>query len=113
MKFSTKWLLQATVILSVLVIAGPEFGIGLELFAISELLGTELFLLSFLIGFRMLSTAYVINPTIAFLQRIDPYFFLPTRHQVAVVPGIVAHAIPGFVATYIGWILMTSLPTEV
>lgn len=113
MRFATQWLLRITVILFVLVLAGPELGIGLELFAITELLGAELFVISFLVGIRLLFTACLLAPILGFLERIDPYFFIPTRNQIALAPGIVAHAIPGFVVTYVGWILLNTVPAEI
>ena len=104
MQSAKKWLMVAVVSLLILVIAGPEFGAGLELVAIVDLLGTELFLLSLLLGLRLVLRLYVLDPTRRFLERVDPYFFVPTRRQIGRCPGIVAHAMPGFVATYVAWV---------
>ena len=104
MQSAKKWLMVAVVSLLILVIAGPEFGMGLELVAIVDLLGAELFLLSLLLGLRLVSRLYVLDPALRFLERVDPYFFVPTQWQIRTCWGTVAHVMPGFVATYVAWV---------
>jgi hypothetical protein len=96
-----KLLLRASIPLVIVIFAGPELGIGLELFALLNLYGTELFILSLAVGVRMLPVWLVVHPIRNFAERIDPYFFVPRRSQIASCPGIVAHLMPGAVALYI------------
>ncbi len=112
MRFAARWLLRIAAVFIILVLAGPEIGIGVELLAITELLGAELFVVSFLAGFRLLLDTHVLTPVRRLLERIDPFFFIPTTNQIALVPGMVAHVVPGLVVTYIGWLVFVSVPTE-
>ncbi len=84
-------------------VAGPEIGIGAEATALLDLMGAELFLLA-LGGAQIILFWGRIKD---FCEHIDPYFFIPTRRQIAQVPGIVAHAIPGLMSIYICGLLTT------
>lgn len=43
----------------------------------------------------------VAKPIYKFIQRFDPYFFVPTRQSIVQHPAILAHAIPGFMVLYL------------
>lgn len=98
---SYKALLKIVAILLILILAGPEMGISMELFAILDVMGTELFLLSFVVGFRALPVWAVFRLAINAIEKMDPYFFVPSTVQIRACPGIIAHALPGFVCTYL------------
>jgi len=72
-------------------IAGPELGIGLELLATAELLGIELLIFCLVAPFWFYT--YRLE---SWFQKIDPYFFIPSRQQILATPGILAHAVPGY-----------------
>lgn len=98
---SLKLLLKIVAVLVIILLAGPEFGVGLELLAILDVMGAELFLLSFVIGFRALPIWGVFRLVIDAFEKIDPYFFIPSGMQIRSCPGMVAHALPGFVCAYL------------
>lgn len=78
------------VIFLCLVVAGPEFGIGLELIVLVDAFGIELILLSL--------TASLWNYwhyAIAKLEELDPYFFIASSKDIVKCPALLAHAIPG------------------
>ena len=79
------------IVVGCVLIAGPELGLGLELLATVELLGLELFVFCFIAPFW-----HYMYRLESWLQKIDPYFFVPSKQQVLTVPGILAHAIPGY-----------------
>ena len=91
-KFDLSEILTLSVALLCLLFVGPELGLGIEVLGVLELFGVELFVLSFVAplifyGFKIES----------WVTRIDPYFFVPSSKQVIENPGIVGHAIPGYV----------------
>ena len=75
-----------------LAVAGPELGIGIELVGLVELFGVELFLFCFVAP--LLFYWYQLG---AWIYKIDPYFFIPSRKQILACPGLIAHSIPGYV----------------
>ncbi len=94
-------------VLLIVVVAGHEIGISMEMFALLDGLGAELFLLCFLVGIRLYvkmffdSARTFRNAVRAFIERLDPYFFIPSRHQIVECPGISVHTIPGYVSLYL------------
>jgi hypothetical protein len=87
----------AAIILIVL-IAGPEIGIALDLTVLLDIVGAELFLFSFIVGIRMIPWRFVADRAVALLYRIDPWFFVPSTQQIRRCPPIAVHVVPGFVA---------------
>ena len=81
-------------IVLIVLIAGPEFGVAVDLTVMLDVLGSELFLMSFVVGIRMLPWQYLLNRLEKLVGRVDPYFFLPSRRQLAQCPPLVAHALP-------------------
>jgi len=88
--------LRFIVVALIFLVAGPEIGIALELVGVIDLVGVELFLIFFFGGFlwRFRVAANVIRTA---LERLDPFFFIPTRSQVISCPGLLVHAVPGLV----------------
>jgi hypothetical protein len=89
--------LRFVVVMLILLVAGAEIGIALQLVGLIDLVGVELFLMFFFAGFRwrFRVAANVIN---AALERVDPFFFIPTRSQVISCPTLLIHAVPGLVS---------------
>lgn len=81
---------KIAIIFLCLAIAGPEFGMGLEMIALVDAFGIELFLFS-------LSTYLWSYWDFAKskLEEIDPYFFVSSVKDIIKCPGLLAHAIPG------------------
>jgi hypothetical protein len=99
MKASTERrpVLRFIVVALILLVAGAEIGIALQLVGLVDLVGVELFL-TFCFGgvlWRLRVAANVIKST---LERLDPFFFVPTRSQVISCPTLLVHAVPGLVA---------------
>ena len=110
MKASTEKrpVLRFIVVALILLVAGAEIGIALQLVGLIDLLGVELFLTFFFGGFlwRFRVAAKVIK---AALERLDPFFFIPTRSQVISCPTLLVHAVPGLV----GMCLIGYVATEI
>ena len=90
-------LLRILAIILIILIAGPEAGLGAEALATLDAMGAELFLTSLIIGLRMLPIWFVFSWLKRLLERADPYFFVPTARQVRDCPPIACHALPCFV----------------
>ena len=88
--------MQVLAVLLITAIAGPDVGLSMEMFALLDGLGAELFLFSFVVGLRLYFHIACLQVRL-FFERKDPYFFIPSRQQVATCPGIIVHAIPGFI----------------
>ena len=104
-------ILRFIVVALILLIAGAEVGIALQLVGLVDLLGVELFLTFFFAGFlwRLRAAANAIK---AALERLDPFFFVPTRSQLVGCPTLVVHVIPGLVAMcLIGYVATEVLPS--
>ena len=88
--------LRFIVVALILLVAGAEIGIALQLLGVIDLVGVELFLALFFGGFlwRLRVAANVIK---AAVETLDPFFFIPTRSQVVSCPAILVHAVPGLV----------------
>ncbi len=105
-------------VLLIVVVAGHEIGISMEMFALLDGLGAELFLLCFLVGIRLYvkmffdSARTFRNAVRAFIERLDPYFFIPSRHQIVECPGISVHAIPGYISLYLFAICWPSITVD-
>jgi hypothetical protein len=103
--------LRFIVVALILIVAGAEIGIALQLLGLIDLVGVELFLMFFFGGslWRFKAAAHVIKAT---LERLDPFFFVPTRSQVVSCPTLLVHAVPGLVALcLIGYVAtQVSLP---
>jgi hypothetical protein len=98
MKVSTEKrpVLRFIVVALILLVAGAEIGIALQLVGVIDLVGVELFLTFFFGGvlWRLRAAAHAIKAT---LERLDPFFFVPTRSQVISCPTLLVHAVPGLV----------------
>jgi len=84
----------------------PEFmalglfidGIGLELFVLLlEVQAVAVFGYYFQNWFKP-----VAMPVYKFVQKLDPYFFVPTKSVISQYPIVIIHAIPGFIVFSIG-----------
>jgi hypothetical protein len=98
MKASTEKrpVLRFIVVALIFLVAGAEIGIALQLAGVIDLVGVELFLTLFFSGFlwRAKVAANVIKSA---LERLDPFFFIPTRSQAVSCPTLLVHAVPGLV----------------
>jgi len=43
-----------------------------------------------------------------FLQKFDPYFFIPSRNVISKFPVILCHAIPGYFVIYLSFVVDVS-----
>jgi hypothetical protein len=88
--------LRFIVVALILLVAGAEIGIALQLVGLVDLVGVELFLTFFFGGFlsRFSVAAKAIKGA---LEKLDPFFFIPTRSQVISCPTVLVHAVPGLV----------------
>src|SRR5262245_35191083 len=88
--------LRLVVVTLIVLVAGAEIGIALSLVGLIDLVGVELFLMLCFAGFhwRLKLAASVVKTA---LERIDPFFFVPTRAQVVRCPTLLVHAVPGLV----------------
>jgi hypothetical protein len=88
--------LRFVVVMLIWLVAGAEIGIALQLVGVIDLVGVELFLMLFFAGFRWRFSvaASIVKAT---LERIDPFFFIPTRSQIISCPTLLVHAVPGLV----------------
>jgi hypothetical protein len=113
MKASTEKrpVLRFIVVALILLVAGAEIGIALQLVGFIDLLGVELFLTFFFSGFlwRFRIAAKVIKAT---LERLDPFFFVPTRSQVVSCPTLLVHAVPWLVTTCLIVYVAADIPAE-
>ena len=113
MKASTekKPVLRFIVVALILLVAGAEIGIALQLVGLIDLLGVELFLTFFFSGvlwrFRVAA-----NVIMAALERLDPFFFIPTRSQVISCPTLLVHAVPGLVCMCLIGYVANEIPAE-
>jgi hypothetical protein len=89
--------LRILALILIVLIAGPEAGLGAEAFATLDALGAELFLASLILGLRMLPMWFIFERLKSILERVDPYFFVPSARQVRDCPPIACHALPCFV----------------
>ncbi len=104
--------LRLAAIILIILIAGPEVGIAIDLTILLDLVGSELFLLSFIVGIRMIPWRFAADCVLAFLYRVDRYFFIPSAQQVRQCPPIAMHAVPGLVAACIVVALWGTLRVE-
>jgi len=88
--------LRFIVVALILLVAGAEIGIALQLVGVIDLVGVELFLTFFFGGvlWRFRVAVHIIKAT---LERLDPFFFVPTRSQVISCPTLLVHAVPGLI----------------
>jgi hypothetical protein len=100
--------LRFIVVALIFLVAGAEIGIALQLVGVIDLVGVELFLTLFFGAFlwRFRVAANVIKSA---LERLDPFFFIPTRSQVVSCPTLLIHAVPGLV----GLCLIVYAATEI
>jgi hypothetical protein len=106
--------LRALVILFIVIAAGPEIGIALELIGMIDLVGVELFL-GLVFGGVLWRVRVVLTGINRFFERLDPFYFIPSRQQVVSYPGILVHAVPFLVSGCIAAYLVsdTSFPDGV
>lgn len=87
-----------------LAIAGPEFGIGLELLVLVDAFGIELILLS--LTATLWNYWYFVRST---LEEIDPYFFISSSKDIVKCPALLAHAIPGSMSLFMCALALTAV----
>jgi len=87
---------KVLLILSCLVVAGPELGIGLEFLVLLDLMGAEFFLFAFSVP-ALFYGRILIAQVQKFIEKLDPYFFVSPRHDVFNCPALLAHTIPFFI----------------
>ena len=73
--------------------AGPELGIALGMVGLLDFMGIGLFMFAFSVPIFFYSRMLVFQ-----VQKLDPYFFIPSRRNMVICPAIAAHAIPFFIA---------------
>lgn len=80
----------------VLLMAGPEIAISIELFALVEVLGPSTFVLAYIAGFKL----YLYKPY-SLLKRFEKHscFFVPSLACLKKMPSLIIHAVPERVAT--------------
>lgn len=100
------------VLLIVTMTAAPEVAVfSVDLFLLLDALGAELFLLCFAVGAHLYVRMFICSIR-TFIERLDPYFFIPSRHQVVECPGISVHAIPGYISLYLFAICWPSITVD-
>jgi len=113
MKASTEKrpVLRFIVVALIFLVAGAEIGIAFQLVGVIDLVGVELFLTFFFGGFlwRFRVAANVIKSA---LERLDPFFFIPTRSQVVSCPTLLVHAVPGLVGLCLIGYVATEISAE-
>ncbi|GJM12273.1 MAG: hypothetical protein DHS20C12_06760 [Pseudohongiella sp.] len=95
---------KVAIILFCLAIAGPEFGVGLELIVLVDAFGLELIILS-LTASLWNQWNYVISK----LEEIDPYFFISSSKDIVKCPALLAHAIPGSMSLFMCVLAFTAV----
>ena len=84
----------------ILLAAGPEIGIALELIGLIDAAGVGLVLMFSFAGltwrFRVITSRFSLT-----LRRIDPYFFVASPAQARACPAILTHAVPLFIPFYL------------
>ena len=95
---------KIAVIFLCLVIAGPEFGMGLELIALVDAFGVELFLVS-LSAYFWSYWAFVKSK----LEELDPYFFVSSLKDILKCPALLVHAIPGSMGLFMFALALTTV----
>jgi hypothetical protein len=95
---------KIAIILLCLALAGPEFGMGLEMLALVDAFGVELFLFT-------LSTYLWSYWTFAKskLEEFDPYFFTSPIKDILKCPALLAHAIPGSMGLFMFVLAFTAV----
>lgn len=101
-------ILRTAVVLLILVAAGAELGIALELIGMVDLVGVEIFL-SLIFGGVLWRIRAMFAGINRLLERLDPFFFVPGRQQVASCPGILVHAVPFLVTACIAAYLVSDV----
>jgi hypothetical protein len=94
---------SALVVIACLLVAGPELGFGLELIALVDLFGIELILFCFAAPLWFYYFEFQ-----SWLYKFDPYYFVPSTRQALSTPGILAHAIPGYMPLLF-WVVSLSV----
>ena len=100
-------------IITLLVVSTLIFNSELVAFGmIIDYLGLDLFLLPLEVQVVALFGYYFqnwIKPAFKafkrFLQKLDPYFFIPTRNAILKFPAILCHAIPGYFSIYLSFVV--------
>jgi len=87
-----------------LVIAGPEFGVGLELIVLVDAFGAETIV--FCLTALLWSYWYYVK---AKLEEIDPYFFISPPKDILMCPAPLAHAIPGSMSLFMFILAFTAV----
>ncbi len=92
----------ATVIVAGLLILNPE---ALALGVFVDAMGLDVLLLALEVQVAAVFGCFfhsrvkpVLMPVYRFFQKIDPYFFIPTKNVIGQYPSILCHAAPGFMA---------------
>lgn len=101
-----------TFIIIALLMLNPEFVV---MSGFIDAIGLEMF--SLLIEVQVITVAGyyfqnwikpVLMPFYKYFQKIDPYFFIPTKPVIREFPLILCHVIPGFVVLAVGESIISS-----
>ena len=95
---------KIAILLLCLVLAGPEFGIGLELIVLVDAFGIELFLFSLSVSLWGY-WSFVKSK----LEELDPYFFVSSLKDIRKCPALLAHAIPGSMGLFMFMLALTTV----
>ena len=105
MKLRKKILKAATLLLVTLIILNPEtMALGLLIDAVGFdllLLLLEVQLIAVMGYFYNFWAKPVLMPFYRFFHKLDPYFFIPTKHVIVKFPSILFHAIPGLMIIFV------------
>ena len=85
-------------ILIVILVAGPEIMISMELMALVEVLGASTFVIAYFSGVLL----YFEKP-LNFIKKFESYsyLFIPTKDQLKEMPSLIIHAIPQRIFTIV------------
>jgi hypothetical protein len=85
-------------ILIVMIVAGPEIMISMELMALVEVLGASTFVIAYFSGVLL----YFEKP-LNFIKKFEShsYLFIPTKTQFKEMPSLIIHAIPERIFTIV------------
>lgn len=95
---------KLAIIVLCLIMAGPEFGVALELIMLIDAFGIELILI-FLSASFWNYWGYIK----AKLEELDPYFFISSSKDVLRCPALLAHAIPGSMSLFFYVLAVTAV----
>jgi hypothetical protein len=88
-KLVSKGIWQLLAVIVVLLIAGPEVYISLELFSLVELLGASTFVLMYVASFKLILLKWFEK-----FQSFESNLFFPTLVSLKQMPSMFVHSVP-------------------